>query len=387
MKYFALSCVVLLGVGLGIYAQGPVTQGSESVAKKKPDPNAAPASTDSSTTGTAPDATTNTDKIPSKYKPNKDGTPQGPPIFSTDVLTVTLDVAVLDNKGNPIPKIPEERFRILEDNTPQKITGFNVGDAPMTVCTLIEFSARFQRLYSWGWAETLNDVYYFVQTLKPDDYVAVVAYDLRPEILSNFSKDRADVQQALARLRIPGFSESALYDALAFTGERMQDIEGRKAIILFSSGVDTLSKLTFDKARKAVQDNGVPIFAVGLLQAQREMQGAMRPGMAGAMSDMNLAVANEQLKTFATESGGRAFFPRFQGEMPGIYKMIHDYMRSSYTLTYQPSNQTKDGKYRRLKVELVNDENQPLQVKDEKGKPIKVQIVTKTGYKAPREIE
>ena len=153
------------------------------------------------------------------------------------------------------------------------------------------------------------------------------------------------------------------------------------------SGIDTFSKLTFDKARHAIQDNGVPIYAIGLAQAQREMAGAMRPGMGGAMSDMNLAVSNEQMKTFATETGGRAFFPRFEGEMGGIFRMVHESLRNNYTLTYQPSNQTKDGKYRRLKVELVNSDNQPLKVVDEKNKPIKVQIITKAGYKAPREVE
>jgi Ca-activated chloride channel homolog len=386
MKYFLMASVCLLGVGLGIRAaQGPVTQGSETVSKKKTttptDPNA-PASTD--TPATDP----NTEKIPSKYKPNKDGLPQGAPTFRSDVLTVTLDVAVLDNKGNPIPKIPEDRFRILEDNTPQKITGYSVGEAPMTVCLVVEFSNKFQRLYTSGWGQTLRDAYFFVQTLKPEDYLAVIAYDMRPEILSDFSTDRTMAQDALSRLRIPAFSEANLYDTLIFTGDRMQDIEGRKAIILLSSGVDTFSKVTFDKARHAVQDNGVPIYAIGLLQAQREMAGAMRPGMGGAMSDMNLAVSNEQMKTFATETGGRAFFPRFDGEMPGIFRMIQDSMRSNYTLTYQPSNQTKDGKFRRLKVELVNPEtNQPLRVEDEKHKPIKVQIVTKAGYKAPREVE
>jgi len=377
MKYFALGFVCLLGV---MMAQGPVTQGSETVSKKK--------TTTDSTTAPA-DATTdpNAAPIPSKYKPNKDGLPQGGPTFRSDVLTVTLDVAVLDNKGNPIPKIPQEKFRILEDNTPQKVTGFSVGQSAMTICLVVEFSNKFQRLYTSGWGQTLRDAYGFVQTLKPEDYLAVIAYDMRPEILSDFSTDRSQAAEALSRLRIPGFSEANLYDTLVFTGERMQDIEGRKAIVLLSSGVDTFSKLTFDKARKAVQDNGIPIYAIGLLQAQREMGGGMRPGMAGAMSDLNLAVANEQMRTFSNETGGRAFFPRFDGEMPGIFHAVQESMRNNYVLTYQPSNQTKDGKFRRLKVELVNEDNQPLKVTDEKGKPIKVQIVTKVGYKAPREVE
>jgi Ca-activated chloride channel homolog len=383
MKYFALAAVCLLGIVLGSRAQGPVTQGSETVSKKKTtttstDPDAPAASTDAADPNAAP--------IPSKYKPNKDGLPQGGPTFRSDVLTVTLDVAVLDNHGNPVPKIPQEKFRILEDNTPQKVTGFSIGEAPMTICLVVEFSAKFQRLYTSGWAQTLNDAYYFVRTLKPEDYLAVIAYDLRPEILSDFSTDRTLAAQALSRLRIPAFSESTLYDTLVFTGERMQDIEGRKAIVLLSSGVDTISKLTYDKTRKAVQDNGIPIYAIGLLQTQREMAGS-RGGMRGAQSDMNLTMANLQMTTFATETGGRAFFPRFEGEMPAVFQAVHDSLRNNYVLTYQPSNQAKDGKYRRLKVELVNEDNQPLKVLDEKGKPLKLQIMTKAGYKAPREVE
>jgi len=378
MKYFLLASVCLMGVGIGSLAQGPVTQGSETVSKKKPttDPNAPAAS---STEATDPNA----DKIPSKYKPNKDGKPQGPATFHSDVLTVTLDVAVLDNKGNPIPKIPQEKFRILEDNTPQKVSGFSVGEAPMTICLVVEFSNKFQRLYSMNWYQTLNDAYGFVQTLKPEDYLAVIAYDLRPEILSDFSTDRAMAHEALSRLRIPAFSEANLYDTLVFTGERMQEIEGRKAIVLLSSGIDTFSKLTFDKARRAIQDNGVPIYAIGLMQAQR----IMNEGRMGPSQNMDFLQADNQMKTFASETGGRAFFPRFDGEMPGIFQAVHQSLRNQYTLTYQPSNQTKDGKFRRLKVELVNADNQPLKVTDEKGKPMKVQIITKAGYKAPREVE
>jgi Ca-activated chloride channel family protein len=378
MKYFALVAVCLLGVGLGMRAQGPTTQGSETVGKKKTTSTADP---DAPKT----DPTTSTgEKIPSKYKPNKDGLPQGAPTFRSDVLTVTVDVAVLDNKGNPIPKIPQGNFRILEDNTPQKVTGFSVGEAPMTICLVVEFSNKFTQLYSSNWYQTLRDAYGFVSTLKPEDYLAVIAYDMRPEILSDFSVDRGMAQEALSRLRIPAFSEANLYDTLVFTGERMQDIEGRKAIVLLSSGVDTFSKLTFDKARRAIQDNGVPIYAIGLLQTQR----IMAEGRMGAGQNMGFLQADSQMKTFASETGGRSFFPRFDGEMPGIFQAVHESLRNQYVLTYQPTNQTKDGKFRRLKVELVNPEtNLPLKVVDEKGKPMKVSIVTKAGYKAPREVE
>jgi len=102
---------------------------------------------------------------------------------------------------------------------------------------------------------------------------------------------------------------------------------------------------------------------------------------------MDFLQADLQMTTFAKETGGMSFFPRFYGEFPGIFQSIAQSMRNQYVLTYTPSNTARDGKFRKIKVELVDDSNQPLRVADEKGKPMKYQIVAKTGYTAPREVE
>jgi Ca-activated chloride channel family protein len=298
-----------------------------------------------------------------------------------------VDVSVLDNKGRFIPKIPQGNFRVLEDTVPQQITSFNTGnEAPMTVALLIEFSNLFQQYWSEGWYQTLTAAYGFVETLKPDDYVAVVAYDLKSEILSDFSTDRRKTMDALSRLRIAGFSESNLFDALVDTEQRMSGIEGRKAIILLASGRDTFSKLTFDKARKAIQEAGVPIYSIGLLQALREYADAA--GAMGPLSRLDFLQADNEMNTFARETGGQAFFPRFYGEFPTIYRAISEALRNQYSIAYQPSNQARDGKFRKIKVELVNPANgEPLRVTDEKGKAIKYQVIAKAGYTAPLEVE
>jgi Ca-activated chloride channel homolog len=380
-RVLALIFICALAVALLAWAQGPVTQGSDTVAKKKSTTTADPATAPADTaTTTPPPAATNTDKIPSQFKKDKD-LPQGVPVFHSDALTVSVDVAVLDNHDHFIPKIPQGNFRIMEDNQPQKINSFSMGEAPMTITMVIEFSNKFESLYGAGWFQVLNASYGFVQTLKPDDYVAVVAYDLRSEILSDFSINRQDTYEALQRLRIPGFSEANLFDALTDTAQRMQDIEGRKAILLMSSGVDTFSRITYDKARRIIQDAGVPVYAISLLQSLRIMMG-------NRGDSMTFLQADNEMRTFAKESGGMAFFPRFYGEMPQIYQAIEQAMRNQYVLAYTPSNQERDGKFRKIKVELVNPENnEPLRVVDEKGKPIKYTIVAKTGYTAPRPVE
>lgn len=362
-------------------SSGPKKESSDTVARPR-----------KKTTADAPDdkpAAADLPKIPSKLsKKGQQGgeLPEGLPTFRTDSLSVNVDVAVLDNRGRFIPNIPAGNFRVLEDNVPQKVSNFSMGEAPMTVCMVIEFSNLFQQYWSSGWYETLQASYGFLDTLKPEDYVAVVAYDLRPEILSDFATDKRKAQEAMARLRIAAFSESNLYDALTDTVERMQEIEGRKAVVLIASGVDTFSKQTFDQARKRIQAAGVPIYAIGVLQALRERIDA-RGGM-GAIQRLDFLQADNQMRTFAKESGGMSFFPRFFGEFPGIYGGIHQALRNQYSLTYASSNQAKDGKFRKLKVELINPAtNEPLRIVDEKGKPIKYQIVAKAGYTAPREVE
>ncbi|MGA2579827.1 MAG: VWA domain-containing protein [Bryobacteraceae bacterium] len=319
--------------------------------------------------------------IPSKLsKKAQPDVPENLPSFKSDVNVVSVDVAVLDNHGHFIPNIPRGSFRVLEDNVPQQIKSFGKSTAPMTVCLLVEFSAKFQWYGSQTWYQTLSAAYGFVQTLKPDDYVALIAYDFKEEILSDFTTDKRKTYEAMQRLRIPGFSEANLFDALADTEDRMSKIEGRKAIVLLSSGIDTFSKLTYDKARKIIQDSAVPVYAIGLMQALRIMS--------PRGDNIGFLQADNQMTTFARETGGQAFFPRFYGEFPSIFGTIQDSLRNQYSIGYEPANKAHDGKFRKIKVELVNPAtNEPLRVVDEKGKPIKYQIVAKNGYTAPREVE
>ncbi len=156
----------------------------------------------------------------------------------------------------------------------------------------------------------------------------MVAYDIKPEILSDFTTDRMKTQEALSRLTIAAWSEANLFDAITDTAERMQDIEGRKAILLISSGIDTFSKITFDQTRKKLQDAGVPIYGIGLMQALRiMMESRMSP-----MANMDFLQADNQMRTFSKETGGQAYFPlpgegRFSGHSSGPRQPLRDQLR------------------------------------------------------------
>src|SRR5437879_2602161 len=195
-KLAFLSVTALIALGFLVSGQeGPKKDVGETVAKprKRGDPVEA-----------------EQPKIPSKLNRKDKLETAEQPDFKVDTSVVNVDVAVLDNKGRFIPNIPRGNFRILEDNVPQQITNFGAGEAPMTVCMVIEFSNLFQQYWSESWYQTLMASYGFIETLKKDDYVAVVAYDMRPEILSDFSTDRRKALEAMQRLRIAAFSESNL---------------------------------------------------------------------------------------------------------------------------------------------------------------------------------
>ena len=371
-----LAAPALIFLGLFVTNQyahaqdGPQSQSGDSVAKPKKPDNAEPAENEKS--------------IPSEYK-KKDVPAENPTTFRSNATTVSVDVAVLDDKGHFIPKIPEGNFRVVEDGVPQQIAQFGQSEAPMTVCMIIEFSGRFQAFWTYGWYETLQASYGFLETLKPDDNVAVVAYDLRSTILSDFSPDKRKAEEAMSRLRIPGFSESNVFDALTDMADRMSGIEGRKAILLIASGIDTFSKITFDQARKSLQEAGVPIYTISTLQIAR-IQAESRGGGEGA--EMTFLQADNEMRTFSKETGGQSFFPRFIGEYGSIYHQIEESLRNQYSLGYHPTNLSHDGKFRHIKVQLINPAtNEPLRITNEKGKSVKYQVVAKAGYKAPHTVE
>ena len=365
-KLWGIGLATALALAALLIAQGPSRDPGETVArpKKKSEPASTPAAR------------------PKRPAP----LPADLPTFQSESNLVNVEVAVLDNRGNFIPSIRKEHFLILEDNVPQKVVNFGPSEAPMTVCMVIEFSNLFQQYWTESWYQTLAASYGFLETLRPEDWVAVVAYDLRSEILSDFSQDKRKAHEAMQRLRIAAYSESNMFDALADTIERMKEIEGRRAIVLIASGVDTFSKLTFDKARQAIQTGGVAIYAIGLMQALREWYDSR--GYMGAIQRMDFLQADNQMRTFSRESGGQAFFPRFYGEFPGIFAQVSSSLRNQYMLSYNPTNQARDGKFRKIKVTLVDPAtNKELRIVDQKNKNIKYQILAKAGYTAPREVE
>ena len=301
-----------------------------------------------------------------------------------DVPLVSLDVSVqLEKTHQFVPGLKAPQFLVLEDGVEQKVDTVRMTQTPITAVMLLEFAANSYYLIR----DMQNASYSFFRSLRPDDYVAVITYDLRTHILTDFTNNKDIVAQSLQSLVIPGFSDTNTFDALYETLDRISRVEGRKYIIMIGSGRDTFSKLTLDKILAKVKATpNVTIFTIGTGAMQNEIRGG-RGGMSGGIRDLNYLQAQNQLKTFSAMTGGLSFSPIFQGELPDIFAQINDSIRNQYVLTYRPTNSKNDGSYRKVKVLLVDNEGHPLRMADEKGKPVKYSIIARDGYKAKLPVE
>jgi VWFA-related protein len=329
-------------------------------------------------------------EAPPEPKPQPPKKIEGMPDYSLKVDTTLVQVPVLvtTKDGQFIPGLKEGNFRIQEDGVPQRITKFEVSQAPITAVLVVEFAARN---YSFMY-DALNASYAFAQSLKPEDWVAVVAFDMRPYIVTDFTQDKQKIFGALNSLRIPGFSETNVFDALYDTLDRVDGIAGRKYIILVASGCDTFSRMTYDKILKKVKATpNVTIFTISTGEALRIWADAhgmgSGPGLFPCSSSIDFLQADNQMATFSKMTGGRWFKPRFEGEMPEIFRDIGQNIRNQYVLAYHPTNAKADGTYRKLKVEVVAPDGGPLHVRDQRGKDVKFQVVAREGYTAKHEVE
>lgn len=297
-----------------------------------------------------------------------------------EVPEVTVDVGVLLEKTHQfVPGLKPSNFRVYEDGVQQKVEGFKRTEAPITVLLLCEYAARGISFR----IDMLNAAWAFTQQLRPNDYVAMMTFDLNSHIVSDFTQDKKQIQEGINELAngvyMPAaFRETAIFDALNQGLDRLSRIEGQKYIVLIASGVDTMSKLDLDQMLKKVKaSQNITIFTIST--------GGLMEAMNGEST--TYLQADNQMRTFSDMTGGMHYAPRFPGELPDDVKEINQNIRSKYELVYHPTNAKQDGTFRKIHVELVDDEGQPLRMQDEKHKPLKFDVIARDGYRARQEVE
>ena len=308
--------------------------------------------------------------------------------ISTSVVSV--DAVVFNKKTGQITTgLKRGNFAIFVDGVQQPITNFSTPEAPITVAMIVEYSKWSEALgyggssgYDPGTYEVIRPMAMFLsQFIKPpDDYATVVAYDLRPTPLTDFTNDPGRINAVINLLlrNTPAFRESCMFDALKFTliGGRgdsvvLEDsknnksdyagfvnVQGRrKAVILIASGLDTFSKINYGQARKIAQNAGIPIYVIGtgnLFFKKYESSLPTTDGIDGSPGRMTFLQAQNTLKTFAAETGGMYFPVTFEGEVPSVLRSINALLRSQYSLGFRAPD-VKDGKQHKIVVKVDVD--------------------------------
>ena len=314
-------------------------------------------------------------KPPSGAQPNQNQQPQQPPpqvSISTQSNLVNVDVVVTDQDGDVVTGLKRENFRVFDEGQPQQVTNFAPTDAPITVVILLEYSARYWGIFSGQGAYWADG---FLNDLKPQDWVALKTFDLQIHVQEDFTQDKRAIDQSLRTLGFPTFHEAVLFDAVLETLDQLRDVKGKKSILILATGYDTFSKHNLDQILNRLKETDVTIFAVGTGEAID----LYSPQGAG----VGYLQAKNQLTSFSRMTGGYAFFPRFDGEMPEIFNTVAQYLRSQYTLGFSPST-AQDGRYHKLTVQVVDAQGNPLELANKKGKMKKAVVNAREGYVAPR---
>lgn len=303
---------------------------------------------------------------------------------------VNVDAVVYQKKGGQIMMgLKKPNFAIFVDGVQREITNFSTPEAPITVVMVVEYS-KWSEIFGYygnggfdpGTFEVLRPMALFLSRFvkPPDDFASVIAFDLRPTPLTDFTNDPRRINEVINLLlrNSPAFRETNLFDALKFTllGGRgdsvvledtkaeksdyagLVSVQGRrKAIILIASGIDTFSKINYGQARKIVENAGVPIYIIGtagMFKAKYGDRLSAVGGIDGSPGRMDFLQAENALKTFSSETGG-AYYPyTFEGEVPGILQNINAMLRSQYSLAFKPDD-IHDGKAHKIVVKVDID--------------------------------
>jgi Ca-activated chloride channel homolog len=321
-------------------------------------------------------------------------------VLKIETNAVSVDTVVYNKKsGQIITGLKRDNFAVFEEGKKQEITNFSTPEAPITVSLVVEYS-KWSEIFGYfasrgqeaGKLEVIRPIAYFLSRFikAPDDYASVIAFDIRPTPITDFTNDPNRLRQTVDLLlrNNPAFRENNLYDAIKFSliggvgdsvvlenskedkaqyGGMVSVKSKRRAIILVASGIDTFSKINYDQARKIVQSAGIPIYIIStgnLFYKLYEGQLGATDGIDGTPGRLTFLQAQNAMNTIAKESGGQHFPMTFEGEIPNILQSINALLRNQYSLGYDPGVKPRDGKKYKLEVKVDVDGDGNFEGKD-----------------------
>ncbi len=319
---------------------------------------------------------------------------QGEPIrLKTDLVTVTASVTGAGVR--PIKSLKADDFAIYEDGVKQKIAHFAAAEEPFTLLLLLDISGSTRDEIALIKRAARN----FLGELRFDDRVGVIVFSREVEMIAEFTDPRAQVSSAIDGIattegengyRFTTDTGTSFYDALFLAVEEspLKQVEGRKAIVCMSDGVDSTSKMNYKDIAPLAEKSEASLYFLELNTEQATLQGLLKPksdpgyvNFSKSQIDRYYAehdpdsierfrpretlspetireinaglykLSRRELRTLGERTGGRVYAVKTLTDLTGVYKQVADDLRSQYSIGYYPSNKTLDGRWRAIRVE------------------------------------
>jgi Ca-activated chloride channel family protein len=267
--------------------------------------------------------------------------------FSVSVDLVKVPITVFDENGGMVSDLKCADFKLYEDGARQSIRSCGVDLKPVSVVLVIDTSATVEKELK-KIKEAAED---FARALSKEDRISVITFADQARLVLDWTEDHKKVRKALRKVE-PGL-RTALYDAMLMAAnDQLKDIEGRKAIILLTDGLNNQSSITFKGAARSIIQSQASLYVVSktviVRQAARKQR---RVVMLSKIYERMFGEENyideffEKIETNLTElaenTGGRCYFPTDYDQIRGVYAKVADELKSKYFITYI-SNRSKD---------------------------------------------
>lgn len=312
-------------------------------------------------------------------------TPGGEEIDEGDVISVStsevmLPVTVRDAKGQPVTTLTRANFRVFEDGREQPLSDLALRQVPVDVVLMVDASSSA--------AANLDDfrraVEGFAAKLGPDDRISLIKFDDHVELLQDWTQSRVQLRRSLRRIT-PGvftrFNDSLLLAAR----EQLAHARGRHAVIVLTDGIDSgRGYSTLEAALRALLQAQATVYVVSNTEIERMKKREELDSLLASTSSVIrfnelrigdlreglrvLDASERTLEQLTTATGGRLYKPSSFDELDATYVEVAEELRHQYALYYMPLNKTRDGQFRRVRVETTDPSNQ---------------VSTRVGYFAP----
>jgi Ca-activated chloride channel family protein len=279
-------------------------------------------------------------------------------VVRVNTTLVTLPVSVMDRNGRFIPDLKQDQFRLFEDDVEQKIAFFENAEQPFTLALLLDVSDSTAAKL----AQIKDAAAAFVDELREDDRILVMTFDKRITILCEVTGDRRVLDAAISRAQTGG--GTSLYSAIDEIIKRFKRIHGRKAIVLFTDGVDTTSRdATYESTLRTAEELDALVYAIqyntydDVMKPQRtSLEAGQIGGTMVTSKGEPLSVAYKRaeryLRLMPDKTGGRFFYAATLDYLKEIFARIAAELREQYSLGYYPSNRSLTKAKRELKVRV-----------------------------------